>query len=87
MRALNGRERGDAVAQPRRALELERLEAAAISSREKVAHGAALAGQKTRASRDESGIVGIADFAGAGRGAALDLVEQARARAIVVKAI
>ena len=55
--------------------------------REPVAHGAALAGQKRAGLAHEFGIFGLADFAGAGRRAALDLIEQAGPRAIGVKAV
>ena len=46
LRALDGGERGDAIAQPRRALELQRGGRLRHFPREKIAHRAALAGQE-----------------------------------------
>ena len=62
-------------------------EAAAISCARQSRTARLLPDKNARASRHQSGIVGFADFPGAGRGAALDLVEQAGAGAIGVKAV
>ena len=51
------------------------------------AHGAALAGEKVARLAHQLGVILERNFAGAGAGAALDLIEQAGPRAIVVKAL
>ncbi len=61
--------------------------ASSISRGEAVADRAAAPGQEIARLADELGIVGNRDLAGAGRRAALDLIEQAGARAVLVIAV
>ena len=80
--ALNGGERRNAVTQPRGALEFHQLRRLSHLVRKTLAHSPALAGQKIAGLAHELRIVRLADFSGARGRAALDLIEQTRARAI-----
>ena len=82
------RERRDAVAAAaRRARTPVARRPPSISLRELLAHALALAGEKSRASAHQLGVVLQRDLARAGAGAALDLVEQAGPRAAVEDAV
>jgi len=85
--ALDRRQRGDAVTQPRRLLEGERFGRRLHLGGEPVADRPAAARQEIARLRDEPLVVGNRNLAGAGRRAALDLVEQAGARPILVIAV
>ena len=85
--ALNGRERRDAVAQARGALEFQRLGGRAHVLRQPVAHGAALAGEKVPGLLHQQAVILFRDLAGAGSRATLDLPEQAGPRAVLVIAV
>ncbi len=87
LRALYRRQRGDAVAQSRRALELQSLRRLRHLGGEPLAHAPALAGQKILGLGHQLLVIGDRDFAGAGAGAAFDLIEQAGPRAVLVKGI
>jgi hypothetical protein len=77
LRALNGRQRGDAVAQARRRLELQRLGGVGHFGGEPLTHRPAFAGEKVARFLNERGVVGGRNFAGARAGAPLDLEFQA----------
>ena len=85
--ALDRRERADPVAQARRLLEFERGGGLGHLLGEPLADGAAAPGQEVARLGDEPGIVVERDLAGAGARAALDLVEQAGPRAVLVIAV
>ena len=78
---LHLRQRADAVAQRRGAFELHRLGGLGHLGRERRLDVGGLALQEPLGIGDEAGVVGFGDVADAGGGAALDLVEQAGARA------
>ncbi len=83
LRALDRGERRDAVAQSRRPLELERFRSRAHLAGQQFANRAALAGKEVARLADERRITVPADLARARPGAALDLVQQARPRAVL----
>ena len=83
LRALNRRERRDAVAQPRRALKLQSLGGFGHFARQLFADVATFAGEEIPRLSHELGVILHGDFAGARARTAFDLIEQARTRAIV----
>ncbi len=85
--ALDRRERADAVAQPRRALEIERRGGLVHCVAKAVLDRAAAAGKEIARFLDQLGVVVERNLAGARRRAALDLVEQARPGSIGVKTV
>src|SRR5271165_1666580 len=87
LRALDRRKRRDTVSDPRGALELQSFGGLRHFMREPLAHGAAFAGQKILRLLNQDVIVLERDLAGAGRGAALDLIEQAGTRAVFIKGV
>src|SRR5580704_7312757 len=84
---LDRRERGDSVAQPRGALELESVGRLLHLGAETRAHGPALAREKIAGLGDELLIGRVAHLARARPGAALDLEQEAGPGAIVVEGI
>ncbi len=87
LRALDRRKRRNAVSEPRGALELQSFGGLRHLLRQPLAHRAAFSGQKILRLLDENVIVLDRDLAGAGAGAALDLIEQAGTRAVFVKRV
>ena len=81
---LDRREGREAVAQGGGALEIERLGGLLHVARELFAHRLAAAGEKRLRLAHQLGIVARRDLAGAGRRAALDLMQQARPRPALV---
>ena len=77
---LNRRQRGEAVAEDRRVLEVERLRRLVHGLRQFLLHRAAVAGEEFVGLAHELGIAGKIDLARARRRAALDLVQKARPR-------
>ena len=87
LRALHGRERGQAITQARGPLELQLLGRRLHLQRQLFLHGAGAAGEEGAGLAHQLRIVGVAHLAGAGTGAALDLVQQAGPRAIFIIAV
>ncbi len=85
--ALDRGQSGNAVAQPRRALEFELFGGSIHFFGQTLAHRAGFSGQKIAGLARQLGVIFRRDFAGAGAGAALDLVQQAGPAAVVVKGI
>ncbi len=80
LHALDVGERGDAVAQPRRALIVEHLGGLVHLVCQQIAHRAALAGKEGAGFVHQRRVICRIDLAGAGRGAALDLIKHGRVR-------
>ena len=87
LRSLDRRQRRDAVAHACGALEVEFFRRLVHLARQKVAHGAALAGQKIMRLGDKLAVLDMRDFARARTRAALDLIEQTGPRAVLVIAV
>ena len=85
--ALDRGQRRDPVAQARGALEFELLGRLGHLAGHQVADGAALSGQEIMRLLHEFAIGRMGDFAGAGSGAALDLVQEAGPRAVLVERV
>ncbi len=85
--ALDRGKRRDAVAQPRGFFKRQRLGRFLHFPGQTVADGAAASRQEIARLADEAGVIADRDFAGAGRRASLDLMQQAGARAILVIAV
>ena len=87
LRRLRRRQRGEPVAVDRGALEIERGRGFLHLARKLVAHRLALAGQEGVGLPHQLGVFGEIDLLGAGRRAALDLMQQAWPRAAFEKSV
>ena len=87
LRRLRRRQRGQPVAVDRGALEIERGRGLLHLAGQLVAHRLALAGEEGVGLAHQLGVSGEIDLLGAGRRAALDLMQQARPRAALEKAV
>ena len=84
---LHGRERGEPVAVARRLLEFELLRRFLHPGGQQLLHRRGAAGEEVASLAGERLVFGDRDLARAGAGAALDLEEQAGARAVLVERI
>src|SRR5438034_465169 len=83
LRPLDGRERGEPVAIDRGALVVQRRRGLLHFGCKLLLHRLAFAGEKGIGLAHQLGVFGELDLVGAGRRAALDLMQQARPRAVL----